>query len=430
MAGKRPHLVPPSGSATLARPWSRRDWLVGSAAAAALLGGGCQKVADYVLPLNKERRGELKIYTWSGYFPTELFEEFTRQTGWVINPDFPTYSSNAELMKALQEGTVECDLVMPSAFMAETLWKQGLLQPLDQTKIHGLPLATAAIYNPDFDPRNEIIVPYIWGATGIGYDSDRVVGLPKSWSALFNMPPPPRMLDQLVDFRPINGVSVLDDARFTMGSALIAIKKDPNTRNEKVLDEVVQLLKEAPIQSFDTDDVALKLCSGEAGLAMAWSADVTHAMQGVQVDAKTKLPGNKRVRIALPREGSIVFRDSFAIPAHAKNVEGAHALINFFLQPQVAAAVTNYSFYATTVESASAYVERYIVNGPSYFIHPAGQNTWLKDIGEDEQMYEAKWKEVKDYFAARQTGPEVPEPAAEITPPMPEIKVPDAETGA
>jgi putrescine transport system substrate-binding protein len=106
-------------------------------------------------------------------------------------------------------------------------------------------------------------------------------------------------------------------------------------------------------------------------------------------------PGNKQVRIALPGEGSILFRDSFAVPAMVRNYEAAHAFINFLLDPNHAAEVTNYSCYANTVAGSNPYVDRFILNGPAYFIHPSGRNFQLEYLGEAGLLHQRLWQEIK-----------------------------------
>lgn len=358
-------------------------------------------------------RGTLNILVWDGYFPKELFKQFESESGYRVN--YQTFESNEDLRSILQAGAVKADLVMPSAFAAKALATEELIKPFSVEKFVG------------FESSNPYIVPYIWGSTGIGYDCDRVVGLPKSWGALFSLQPAPRIPDALRDFRPIEKVAMLDDARFTLGSALIYLGYDPNSLNEKEIDAAARVLSDARDRiRYDSADVPENLRTGAYGMAMAWTGDVTKALSGYPASAPTvlnpqpkMLPGNKALRIALPREGSIVFMDSFALPTSCEEIDAAHAFVSFFMRPHIAAAVTNYSFYATTVDGATPYIDRYLINGPSFFIHPSGKNFNLKDVGEMDDYYRGVWSQL--------TGKPGPVAEPPQSPPIPELEIEDVD---
>ncbi len=53
-----------------------------------------------------------------------------------------------------------------------------------------------------------------------------------------------------------------------------------------------------------------------------------------------------RVAYSIPKEGANLWFDMLAIPADAKNVEEAHAFINYLLDPAVIAQVSDYVGYA------------------------------------------------------------------------------------
>jgi len=143
---------------------------------------------------------------------------------------------------------------------------------------------------------------------------------------------------------------------------------------------------------------------------MAWSGDATRAMRGFtaidgrpqQVEAKIDniLVKNSQVRLALPAEGTLVFRDCFVVPRNAENHAGAEKFINFLLRPDIAGKVTNYSCYANTMrrEKVMPYVDRFVANSASYFTNPAGSkfSVTFDDIPTDmEPIYRTVWSGVK-----------------------------------
>ncbi len=399
------------------------------------------QIMDYRIPI--VQKGTLVIWGWDGYFPESLQGKFYRETGFTLDVRWDDLPADENIVETLLAGEPACDLIMPSANVGKDLRDRNLIADFDPSLFSRpdlLPISTATRYNPNFDPENQFVIPYAWGATGIGYDVDRVDGLPSSWSAIFAEKPSRDERNTLIE-RPLQKVMMLDDARFTLGSMLLFMGDTPNTTDPtavyRAADQLVKLRRLA--EADDTGDryyeivygeeqIPDLLRNGQLGLSMTWSADVTMAMHdqmGTDADADevVKTPGNPRVRLALPKEGSIVFRDSFMIPlqAHHTHMPGAedpggrseaswkvdpaeadrweavHRLIEFMLRPENAAVVTESSKFATTVKEADAYIDPFITNGPSFLMHASGKNQFLEVLDEPmRKVYQQAWENVKN----------------------------------
>jgi putrescine transport system substrate-binding protein len=377
----------PSPTPPAAAPlWTRRQWLAATAAAAGLAATGCDKLPTFSLRRTLKITGEIHVLIWDNYISQEILDNFLAATG--IKVTFHIFSSNDALPALLRARAVPYDLVMPSSFEVAQLRDLGLLKSFTKVNMPNLAEMDGLTFNPKFDPKNQYLVPYIWGATGIGYNAGRVNGLPKSWADLFAY--------QLRPDGTSVGVSVLDDARFTLGTVLIYLGKSPNSASEADVQQAGQVLMKVRehISYFESDNVAQLLANNTVDLAMAWTGAVTRAMLG---DPTQGIPPNKKVRISLPREGAIIFRDCFAIPRSAVNQAEAETFVNYLLDPKVAAKVTNYSLYATTVPKARPLIDRFILNGPSFFEHPEGarDNFTLDDVIAVDDVYQRVWSEVK-----------------------------------
>ncbi len=85
---------------------------------------------------------------------------------------------------------------------------------------------------------------------------------------------------------------------------------------------------------------------------------VSHRMAGDVYQAKDRASeagkGRRDQFRAVPKEGTLVSMDTFAIPADAKNVDEAHAFINFMLRPEIAARNTNATHFANAVFASKA----------------------------------------------------------------------------
>ncbi len=384
------------------RLWTRREWLGASLAGLGAVGCSSEKSRRERVG----RAGAIRILIWADYFTD--FKETTDAAGKTVRydqkeevlsafeeltevkVDVTFCTTNDDIYRLLTAENADFDLAMPSAFMTKRLHAEGWLRefPLRKETRVGLIDKRFAL---SFDPKYRYSVPYIWGSTGIAYNAGTVEGLPRSWGDLFAR--------QQADKAKLT-MSLVDEGRFTLGSALIYLGYSPNTHDVEQIEEAGRFLitLRGRVGSLESEWTRHMLEDGTLDLAMAWGGDVTRAMRK-----------NKRVRFALPEEGSIIFKDSFVLPrtpeekraykggkeAWSQRKENAVRFVEFVLQPEMAAKVTNFSCYATTIPAARAYVDRSITNGASYFINPSGHDFHMEDLGEDTREFDRVWSEVR-----------------------------------
>jgi spermidine/putrescine transport system substrate-binding protein len=102
--------------------------------------------------------------------PDSVLEDFTKETG--IKVIMSTYDSNEALYAKIR--MVEAkgyDLIVPSTDFVSRMRKEGLLQPLDKSKLTNLGNLDPKLMNQAFDPDNTYSVPYMWGSTAIAVNS-------------------------------------------------------------------------------------------------------------------------------------------------------------------------------------------------------------------------------------------------------------------
>ncbi|MCC3263670.1 ABC transporter substrate-binding protein, partial [Paenibacillus polymyxa] len=63
--------------------------------------------------------------------------------------------------------------------------KEGMIQKIDKTKLTNFSNLDPEMLNKPFDPNNDYSIPYIWGATAIGVNSDAID--PKTVSSLADL---------------------------------------------------------------------------------------------------------------------------------------------------------------------------------------------------------------------------------------------------
>jgi len=214
------------------------------------------------------------------------------------------------------------------------------------------------------DPGNKHAVPYMWGTVGIGYNVEKVravlgEGAPvDSWELVFNA-------DNLAKLRSC-GVAFLDAPVKIIPQALHYLGLDPNSHQPDDYTKASALLQKlAPsVTYFHSSRYISDLANGDICLALGYSGDVMQA-QSRASDAGKSVD----IRYVIPKEGANLWFDMLAIPRDARNAEGAHALINYLLRPEVIAPVSDYVGYANPNKDATALLEPSVRDNPG--IYPA-----------------------------------------------------------
>ncbi|HEV7276022.1 MAG TPA: polyamine ABC transporter substrate-binding protein [Devosiaceae bacterium] len=307
----------------------------------------------------------VNVYNWSDYIAEDTIEKFTDETGIAVNYD--VFDSNELVESKLLAGNSGYDVVVPSGFFLERQIQAGLFQPLDKSKLPNLEHMDPEVMEStaSHDPGNEHAVDYMWGTTGLGYNVAAVTerlgedANLNSWDLLFD----PETVSKLADC----GVAVLDAPAEVYAAALNYLGRDPNSESEEDLQAAEELLLSVRpyIRYFHSSQYIDDLGNGEICLAMGYSGDVF-----IAADAASEAGQGVEVEYVIPEEGALKWFDLFAIPADAPNVDNAHAFINFMLRPEIAAANTNYVYYASGNLSALELIDDEVKNDPAIYPTP------------------------------------------------------------
>lgn len=314
--------------------------LIGAAMAAILAVSGAHAQA----------KKEVYVYNWSDYIDFKILEDFTKETG--IQVIYDTYDSNDLLETKLMAGKSGYDVVVPTTnFLAREV-KAGVLAPLDKAKLPNWKHLDEGILDRvgSYDPGNAYSVPYMWGTSGIGYNVAQVrQRLPNapvdSLALIFD----PAIAAKFKDC----GIMVLDAADELIPAALRYLGENPDAKDpETIAKAEAQLLKVRPfIRKFHSSQYIEDLANGAICIAFGYSGDIVQARQRAK-DAK------KGVEIAysVPKQGALIWVDSFAIPKDAPNKDHAHAFINYMMKPEVVARASNAVFYPNANKDSDKFV--------------------------------------------------------------------------
>ncbi|MEM7033287.1 MAG: spermidine/putrescine ABC transporter substrate-binding protein [Chloroflexota bacterium] len=316
---------------------------------------------------------ELNIFNWSTYIAPETIPNFEKEFGVKVNYDL--YESNEDLLAKLQAGNPGYDLIMPSDYMVEIMRNLEMLEELNHDNIPNKVNIDETFLDPAYDPGNIHCMPYQWGTMGLGYNIEATGGEIDSWSVMF-------------DEKYAGRIAWLDDPRAVMGVALIMLGYDINTTNPDEINEAKELLiaQKELVAAYAPDTGQIMLAEGEVDLVLEWSGDVFQVMAD-----------DPNLRYVLPKEGAIVWNDNMCIPKGAPHKALAEKFINYILEPQVGADLSNFIRYGTPNKESLPLVNEDDRNNPG--IYPTDEVMknlqFIVDVGEATLLYDDAWTEVK-----------------------------------
>ena len=318
--------------------------------------------------------GDLNFYNWSEYMDPELVTAFEEQYGVDVVEDF--YESNEALLAQMQAGAVY-DLIVPSDYMVGIMIDTGLLAPVNTTAVPNMANLAAQFTELPYDPGPKYSAAYQYGTTGLGVNVS-VVGedFDPSWALLFDP-------ELTADFP--GGVSVLNDPREAMGAALKYLGYSLNDTDLAHLQEASDLISAGMggIATFDSDQYDEALVAGEVTVSHGYSGNMIVGIGGAD--------NPDDFEYVLPEEGATLWIDNMTVPANAEHPCTAFTFMNYVLDAENGATLTNWNYYGTPNEAAMEFVDQEVID----FYAPTFEAEGLEII-EDTGDYEINFT---DYFA-------------------------------
>ena len=298
-----------------------------------------------LLSCSSNRDQVLKVYNWSDYIDESVLPEFEAwykaQTGEDIKVVYQTFDVNETMLSKIEKGHEDYDVVCPSDYIIERMLNEGLILPLDFASIpeeinyiaHNRSPFMYEMFreiNPSIDA-NDYSVPYMWGTTGIIYNTEKVSAEEAgTWDVIRN----PKFAGQIL---------IKDAARDVYGPVLIYLKQKELKEGKVTLQELMHDSSDESIAAvenylrqvkdgvlgWEADFGKDQMTKGRGVVSLNWSGDAVWAIEeaaevGVSLD------------YIVPEEGSTVWFDGWVIPKYAKNLKAATYFINFMCRPDIA----------------------------------------------------------------------------------------------
>jgi spermidine/putrescine transport system substrate-binding protein len=287
--------------------------------------------------------GQLSIYHWFEYIPQELLNKFSEETGIEVTMD--TYDSNEAMLATLKAGSLgSYDVAVPGDYMVEIMAGEGMLDTIADGELANKGNIEEQWMDVPFDPGRQHSIPYQWGSTSFAVSRDVFDGDINTTGILFE---PPAELSGKINMLDSQGEVML------LASLHLGIPQCTTDREQlKALDGLLQGAKEH-WASFGSDVAKDVLVSGDAAVGMIWNGFA----------AKARVEG-ANIEYAYPKEGFNVWMDNVVLLKDAPNRENALKFMDFLLEPENAAAVTNFAQYTAGVGGVGPFLEEALKTAP------------------------------------------------------------------
>ena len=313
--------------------------------------------------------GDLNLYNWADYMDPALLDQFEEEYGASVTED--VYPSNEELFARVESGGAQYDVIVPSDYMVDIMIQEELLMAIDFDAVPNVANVDPDFATPPYDPDLEFSVPYQWGTTGLGVNLAVVGDVEPSWDLVFD----PDVASQLG-----GRISLLDDPRETMGAALYWLGYSPNTTDEGELQEAADVISAARewTAAFESNQYSDLLLGGETVVAQGYSGNFLD-----------NFGDDEDYAYLIPDEGATIWTDNLAILADAASPCTAHTFLNFILDAENGAQLTNWTYYASPNAAASEFILPEILEDEA--IYPDEDTRaklfFLEDTGDAEILF-------------------------------------------
>ncbi|TPW78511.1 PotD/PotF family extracellular solute-binding protein [Schumannella sp. 10F1B-5-1] len=344
---------------------------VGVTVAAALALTGCSAAGGS----SSGDSTKLHIYAWSGEIPDSVIKGFEKETGITVTVD--NFDSNETMISKLAAGNSGYDIVEPSQYAVPLMVERDLLAKVDKSKLDGFDNLAEKFVDPSFDPDNGYSIPWAWGTTGILYN-EACTGAPVTgWKDLWNEKYKGKiyMLDNMLSAY-IGGMQV-------EGLSATSTKKADIEKGTQALLDQKPLLA-----GYNSDNYADLVATGDACIAEAYSG----------TSSAKAVAANPDVHYILPEEGGTLWTDSFSIVKGTANESAAYKWLNYTLQPEVAALLTDDASLASTNQAALELVkdQTQVTNPAIYAPADSLDNAeFIVDPGKALAYYQDGWTRVR-----------------------------------
>lgn len=359
---------------------------------------------------SEKRSRVLKVYNWADYIDEEVLTEFPawykEQTGEDIRIIYQVFDINEIMLTKIERGQEDFDLVCPSEYIIERMLKKDLLVPINRN------FGKTPDYIPNISPyiqkelekisqpgrhTNDYVVPYMWGTAGILYNKKfKTLEEVSSWGCLWDAVNRGKILMK-DSYRDAYGTAIIYAHARQLADSTITVEQLMNDNSPEAIALAEQYLKDMKpnIAGWEADFGKEMMTKNKAWLNLTWSGDAVWAIEeaeAVDVD----------LDYVVPREGSNIWYDGWAIPKYARNVKAASYFINYLCQPDIALRnmdAIGYVSAVATPEIMEAKIDTTLeqFSDLSYFFGPGADSVQINPIQYPDRKVVERCAMIRDF---------------------------------
>ena len=293
---------------------------------------------------DEKRSRILKIYNWADYIDENVLLDFQKwykeQTGEDIQIIYQVFDINEIMLTKIERGHEDFDLICPSEYIIERMLRKKLLLPIDRNfgktpdyipNISPFIQAQLNKLSPSGHKTTDYVVAYMWGTAGLLYNKKYVPQEDvQSWKCLWD----PKYKGKILmkdSYRDAYGTAIIYAHADELAEGKLTVEDLMNDNSSEAMDLSEQYLKRMKpnIAGWEADFGKEMMTKNKAWLNLTWSGDAVWA-----IDEAEKVGVNLGYEV--PKEGSNIWYDGWAIPKYARNVKAASYFINFLCRPDIA----------------------------------------------------------------------------------------------
>ena len=329
------------------------------------------------------QENKLYLFNWTQYMDPEIITAFEEKYDVDVVQNY--YNSLPEMFAKLNTGGVsQYDIIVPSNYYVPRLIETGQVQKLDKSQIPNLDNVMEQFDDPSYDPGADYSVPYQWGVSGLVYNAETFPDAPKSWSLMFDP-----------EVNASHPFALMGDGQVSMGVACAYLGHGYDCTDVNAWKESAKLLLDTKNRErfsgfVDGTPSLQQLARGVTHAAMSYNGDYLFY--------KDENPESfENIEFMIPDEGTEKWVDVMMIPSQAPNPEMAHNFINFILDPEIGAKLSNYNYYASPNEAAKPHLDEVLTEPP---VQPSEEDMQRLEFtpslkGDKLQTFTQLWNEVK-----------------------------------
>ena len=292
--------------------------------------------------VSAQAAGELNFYNWTDYTPDDLIEKFEKETG--INVTMDTYDSNETLLAKLKSGAVGYDLAVPSSNFVSIMVSEGLLEEVDVKSMPNYKNVDPRWQGPAWDPEQKYTSPYQYGTTSFAVRTDAADVTCESLKTFFEP-----------EGEACGNVSVFATPEEVASMAALYLGQpycDDRSDSLKAMQKLLQTQNKC-VKVYSSEGMIDRVATKTVTVTNAWNGDAMRA----------RLEGTP-IEYCYPKEGLVGWFDSLVIPKGAENYENAKTFMNFLMEPENMAMVSNFARYSNAIPASTEFLDPELATAP------------------------------------------------------------------